>query len=530
MRRHAPIISVLLLVLAVLALPAGVLGDDAKESAKTAGEVADEGDEEEDADEDADEPIRWLATFANGDAIRCRLVAFDRTALRFESAFAEGTVLAVPLTQVAQLERGESVESAAKTAEAIAAAPDRFDLTGGVTLPGKLLAFDATEVTAEVPTLGVVRLAWADLQAIRRASVDPQPYATRDAGLALLVTRGGDRLTGTVQAAADGSSVTIRSEALEARVTFDAVAVLFLPIASAEGAAKGDGEQEGDGEGDEGDGDGKEGEAADETGPASMTLVLDGELEIAVVDPTSDGEAITFRLGRGEPIRVPLARVTSMGFSEGASRLTGRRTILVWGAFSDRDQEYAWTRDLAKKHLEGFKFVETFTETFDSDFRKELFRSRALLIPEMEKWKHGTGERLAESLGPIVRAYLRAGGHIVVCGVSNSHTEFLRRAEIIDVTQKGGTADGQAVKPTTLGRVYFDGVKNGTFQAMNATHILQAGASMPGIAVYAEAPGGAVLIGRRVGRGMAFAIGSDFYQRTDEAGLVLANLLSPGRR
>jgi hypothetical protein len=120
---------------------------------------------------------------------------------------------------------------------------------------------------------------------------------------------------------------------------------------------------------------------------------------------------------------------------------------------------------------------------------------------------------------PLLEAFLRSGGNVVVCGAQGAHLDWLRRAGLIDLEQVG-TVDGQRIQFTREGGALGRGIA--PFLAMNAT-TAYAGA---GATVLAETEGkAAVAIGRRVGRGWVICIGLDYYSTNDGASQMLANAI-----
>ena len=116
--------------------------------------------------------------------------------------------------------------------------------------------------------------------------------------------------------------------------------------------------------------------------------------------------------------------------------------------------------------------------------------------------------------------FLRRGGNVVVLGAQGEVLNFLREAELIDVTQSGGNSSA-AVRITPAGRRIARGVGE-AFQSVNATHFYRIGKRCKAES-WAEYNNGSAVVARRVGRGWVILIGMDYYQRNDGVNQVLAN-------
>jgi len=230
----------------------------------------------------------------------------------------------------------------------------------------------------------------------------------------------------------------------------------------------------------------------------------------------------TFRLmveGK-QQVAVRQESVVDVSFSmEGDITLV--RRLLVWGTYSDREDEYRKTMEVVKPGLgTQWTIVEDFS-TLDDNFARTLQRSGVLLIPEMER---GTpDETQASKFKPMAESFLRRGGRIVMLGPTSNHIQFMKTAGLMDV-QADGTHDGIAAKFTTDGKRIFRHAGE-SFTTTNSTYFYTMGSDLKGGVALADA-GGAPIVGRKVGRGWVILMGMDYFEHNEGTVKVLIDALT----
>jgi len=197
----------------------------------------------------------------------------------------------------------------------------------------------------------------------------------------------------------------------------------------------------------------------------------------------------------------------------------GMRSVLVWTRYADKDDELKKTLAIVTGQLRGWRIEENDGDSFDKDFRRALYRSRTLLIPEMEKWNVADGAALAVEFRSVVTPYLRGGGNVVLCGLQNKQVEWLRQTGLMEL-EPAGTLDNQNVAFTTEGAALARGLPV-SWRAVNATwgYTLRPGSGVESLAAVGTKT---VVAGRRVGRGWFIVLGMDYYQTHETASQVLA--------
>ena len=430
----------------------------------------------------------WIVTLANGDTLHCRLHAIEANRLVVYWAIAPDEPLKLELKAVAQAARaGEGA--------AVVEPPENTDvlrLTDESVLYGKATAISPGGVEFDVPQVGRLLVPAAQIVDLNRGRQEVQMPEAKDDEFAV-VLRSGIALAGKLLAD-DRGRLVLEGQGLTATIEYESLAVLAYPRPK----------------------------PAEEDPNAAAVAGIEVRLRSGSViggrDPVIEGDSIRLRTG-GIEARLALADVALLTFRDYGAPLgrVGLRKVLAWGRWSDPAEEFRRTVDIFKTETGGhWKIVETSAATFDEAFRRDVNASRTLLIPEMENLKGPSPD--AAELKPILEAFLRSGGNVVVCGAQGPHLPWLKEAGLVEL-EGLGQVDGAEVTFTTKGASAGKGIKS--FQAMNATnaYAISSADAFP----IAETAGKAVVVGRRVGRGLVIIVGLDYYMTNDGASKLLAN-------
>jgi len=432
----------------------------------------------------------WVLTFQNGDLVHCRLIGLTKTKLTVAWEIAPDSPVSLDLSKVNDVRR-ESVEADAPTSG------DALRLKDGSLLRGRVVRFFPDEVEFDVPRVGRLTVPGRDVQELVRDAPDRElPQASESEHVVL--TKAGNLLTGKLEQG-DAGKLVLRSETVSASIDYESVAIVLFPATS-----------------------GQEEEDPDGKAPPGVQVKTRYGSALAGKEPSLEEGVLAFRMGSGEPVRIPVAeleQITFLSFGELVGR-AGMRSLLVWSAFADPNDELRKTLDIVRNELKRWRIEEIKKPGFDEDFRRALFRARTLLVPEMEKWSADPAA-LAREFRPMAKAFLRAGGNIVVCGAQNKHLEFLKEAGLVDLRVQG-TVDNQNIAFTAEGAKLGAGA--GGWRAVNATWSYGIGPSIRAVPL-ASAGTRHVAVGRRVGRGWMVVLGMDFYLTNPSASRVLTNAI-----
>ena len=230
-------------------------------------------------------------------------------------------------------------------------------------------------------------------------------------------------------------------------------------------------------------------------------------------------------LGMDE-LLVPLSRVESLSF--GHEGLPASAPVLVWGGYTDEDDEYVKTIDALSGRVPSRKIVQSKSKVPDPQFMRNLRRSRVLLVPEMEGFKRTIMKVAMEQEGKgcptwssALRGFLKRGGNIIFLSPTSEGLSFMNECGLGPI--RSGPA-GRGWEITDEGRKL--GIKiEGIIKNVNASHYYRKSAPWE---VWGAAQGGAdgaILLGRRVDRGWVMVFGSDFYQSNDTIKEILFRLI-----
>ncbi len=223
---------------------------------------------------------------------------------------------------------------------------------------------------------------------------------------------------------------------------------------------------------------------------------------------------------------VPLSRVESLSF--GHEGLPASAPVLVWGGYTDEDDEYVKTIDALSGRVPSRKIVQSKSKVPDPQFMRNLRRSRVLLVPEMEGFKRAIMKVAMEQEGrgcptwsSALRGFLKRGGNIIFLSPTSEGLSFMNECGLGPI--RSGPA-GRGWEITDEGRKLGINI-GGMIKNVNASHYYRKSAPWE---VWGAAHGGAdgaILLGRRVDRGWVMVFGSDFYQSNDTIKEILFRLI-----
>ncbi len=442
----------------------------------------------------------WVLSFSNGDTMHCRFHALENGKLALLWDIAPAIPVQVDLNKIDHAVRSQPIE------EKIPGEGEILRLRDGSVLYGTVVGFTRTSVQFDITGVGKVTLPRTDISEMVAAR-NPADAPDSIEGAYVVTTTAGDRLIGDVQQK-DGK-IVVRGEAVVANCVRSAIEAIAFPLPSASEVP---------------------GATPVETRPKPYTvaIALRNGSRLGGKDPSIRAGLMSLRLPGGQRVSVPVAHISEVSFTgpEAIRGTTYSKRILAWGAFADRDDEFVKTLRALKAAKPGWEIVENFSRKFDADFRRELFRSRALLIPEMETWPAEDMTKLGAAFRPIADRYVKSGRNIVILGVTDKQRAFLSAAGLFDVRQNR-TVDNQMVTLTPPGKIFGEGVAP-SFKALNATYCYFTGPTLPA-KILGSCPVGPVVLGRRIGRGWVILMGMDFYEVSPKMGALLANTLTKQR-
>ncbi len=227
-----------------------------------------------------------------------------------------------------------------------------------------------------------------------------------------------------------------------------------------------------------------------------------------------------------DELLVPMSRVESLSF--GHEGLPASAPVLVWGGYTDEDDEYVKTIDALSGRVPSRKIVQSKSKVPDSQFMRNLRRSRVLLVPEMEGFKRALMKVAMEQKGKgcptwslALRGFLKRGGNIIFLSPTSEGLSFINECGLGPI--RSGPA-GRGWEITDEGRKLGINIE-GMIKNVNASHYYRKSAPWE---VWGAAQGGAdgaILLGRRVDRGWVMVFGSDFYQSNDTIKEILFRLI-----
>ncbi len=485
----------------------------------------------------------WVLAFANGDRLHCRVHGLEGGVLSFSSRMAPGRRLSVEMAKVESLARiavikggplpwadalrlrngslfygrfmgltGEQLKfkvvdgdlatfpRAALRVLSTPAGSRQVRLTDGTVYRGRLLKRGEKLLEFDVEKIGTVKIPLekvADLSA--PAAPVRENLARPDAHV--VITAEGDTLIGELKQAGDGS-LLVRGRAVKASCDPDAVRAVLFPARE------------------------KKPSAARVEGKPVGVVLANGSTAVGYQPAIRDGR-FSFTLARGGEMSLPLAAVARVSLTGELISLSGSRQILVWGRYSDRAEEFARAVTVLKKHLgKSHRIVENFSEHFDKSFQRELYRSRVLVVPELEKWGPSNPAALAAQFKPMAAAFLKRGGNIVFLGPESSQCTWLLQSGLMHLQRVNSTSSGsRAFLGTPAARQIARGI-GAAFTASNSTILYRLGTSLPGQQVLAGSTTSSAVVARKAGRGWVIVMGMDFYERNASTEKLLVNAVN----
>ncbi|MFP4057108.1 MAG: hypothetical protein ACLF0G_09595 [Candidatus Brocadiia bacterium] len=437
-------------------------------------------------------------SLANGDQMRGRVEKLADGVLFVYPAVAPQSLLKL------ELEKVEHVAFADASEQKVPDTGHMLKGRDGTLVYGRFVRLGEEAVHFQVEGIGELRFPRKDVEEVSQVGSNPPSAGGQE--FCTVATVQGDLLVGDV-AVGQGGSLEVSGAAVEAKVPLAAVAAVCFPVRDDDppdtARAEGDAEKE----------------------QVLCTVATRRRGSLVGSDPAFDGSRFSLELAGGQRVSVAADAVAEASFTKtGGAGAWGRRAVLAWGAFSDTDEEFAHAVSALKDHFGSrWRIVEHMERSLDASFRRELVRSRALLVPEMESFDASAAMALAPELKKLTEGFLRRGGNVVVCGASGSHVQFLRQAGLLDV-QPSSSHDGATVPFTAAGRHISRDVGE-SFTTANATHFYRIGESITAEA-FAENPSGAPIVGRRVGRGWVILLGMDYYEMNDGMKKILVNAIT----
>ncbi len=227
-----------------------------------------------------------------------------------------------------------------------------------------------------------------------------------------------------------------------------------------------------------------------------------------------------------DELLVPMSRVESLSF--GHEGLPASAPVLVWGGYTDEDDEYVKTIAALSGRVPSRKIIQSKSKVPDPQFMRNLRRSRVLLIPEMEGFKRALMKVAMEQEGKgcptwslALRGFLKKGGNIIFLSPTGEGLSFINECGLGPI--RSGPA-GRGWEITDEGKKL--GLKiEGMIKNVNASHYYRKSAPWETWGAVQGGGDGAILLGRRVDRGWVMVFGSDFYQSNDTIKEILFRLI-----
>ncbi len=450
------------------------------------------------------------ADLANGDRLEGRLLDFGLESVKFAPRFSPEKELSI---------RHEVLLSLTFPVESRSEVPHSrhmLELADYSQILGVFRGFEGESVRFEMTGAGEILVPGGMVWAVRAVEEDrPAGFPDRARPEAyLLRLEDGTVLWGSLRQAEDGW-FELRSGAIEARVNPEGMALLLFPQHEAE-ETPADVENSGVGE---------------EADALMFTVQMANGSIFTGSSPRLNGGKLGLELSAGPSVEVDLGLVRDVMMSSG--NLSGARDVLVWGPFSDEDEEMAHTVAALKKGVPEGRIVISKAQRFDSVFAGQLFRARALVVPEMEEFRD---DHLAErhdgaqftlledvkmNLRPLVQTFLRRGGNVVFLSVQSGAQKQLFDALELYPVEVEGSQNGTAVSFNARGRKIGLGL-DGKFLTANATYFYASTA--PEVEAWTETENGrSPILAKRLGRGWAILLGMDFYESNEGIDRILLN-------
>ena len=158
------------------------------------------------------------------------------------------------------------------------------------------------------------------------------------------------------------------------------------------------------------------------------------------------------------------------------------------------------------------------------ELQRDLRGKECFILVEQDPQSEVNFKARGRLLGPVLREFARRGGSLIVLKQREASNEFLRAAELLDVTEIGRQFDTplRNVAPADLA---MDGVPD-VFSAAASTGWYDLRTTDAEVLAVTET-GHPVVVARRIGDGRVLLVGADFRDYTDAAARLLANATRP---
>jgi hypothetical protein len=194
--------------------------------------------------------------------------------------------------------------------------------------------------------------------------------------------------------------------------------------------------------------------------------------------------------------------------------------IVVWTAFTDVDEEYAYVLDVLSNHAGALPYVLIETDTQDRDVLARTLQGQSLLlIPEQEAQGSSPGQ-IGRRLGPVVDAFVRAGGRVVSLCDRSYYGDILSAMGLLDAFTVS-EADGVPLEIVEPSHPLAWNLP-GEWQGANATAAYRV-ENVDATVIVRSGYGDAVVVLRTIGAGEVVLIGFDYYESNAGADQLLVN-------
>ncbi len=460
----------------------------------------------------------FVIRFSNGDLLHVKPVSLQNGELTFVPDVAPKGPVTVPASAIDSIYCDRCPADTTKT-------EDTLQLHDGSVLKGTFVRITKGDIAFRVAGLGEVAVPRAAADSLLRTGAESSPPRTV-ADSHVVSTQAGDILIGNLLPGADGT-IVVEGKDLRATINYASVKGVYFPAPKMEEPKGTDTKQ-------------AKGSKEPKKEPTAETTRREKELRMTVTlrngtklfgrSPTLSSGELSIVIAGDHRVKLSSDALQEMAFV-GTGTQIGFKRVLLWGKHADRYQEFKRTVEALQSGLAGWTLDEDFSDTFTPEFRKKLMQSRALVIPEMERWQSPRfrtdgGPKpadLAAALRSMTGPFLRAGGNVVILCPSRYQTDFLRDAGLLDVNATR-SLDNVEVNFTPEGAAIARGIGR-SFRSTNATQFYTVGTKLPASA-WALHQTDSPVIGRKVGGGWVILLGMDFFARNDQTTKLLLNAVT----
>ncbi|MEM6911392.1 MAG: hypothetical protein AAF555_07385 [Verrucomicrobiota bacterium] len=446
----------------------------------------------------ASQPLSCEIRLANGDRFQAELLSLDAEGILCQPALSPGTQVAIDRSRTRQIRFSDEANDSP--------APFSLTLRDFSELRGEWIELNAEELLFDAQDLGPLQIPRSWLHRLERTDTlthHGSALQTSPREHALFLTRG-IQLSGEVERA-DRQTLQLKSESLAAQVQLSAVQLWEFPDAETSPRPF---------------------PAQRAAGSSYLALDLRNGTHLVGQNPELQGRAIHLTLVNQERLAVPVEQLLGLSFSAG--NLFDSRQILVWDAYADRDGESRHTVEALREGLPDWEIQVYHQRLFDDEFRRQLLKSRALVIPEPEHFSNHSleesvdGERflrevLHEDLEPALKEFLRYGGNLVFCGLQQKHLGLLEQLDLL-ATTISRSRDNSEVAFSPRGHQIGEGIGE-TFRTTNSTQFYQPGPKVESWTTERPSP----IVAQSFDGGWVILLGMDYFQQSDATNRILCN-------